>query len=1143
MEVERKTESQAKLILQEAATELSSISDKEFTENETEHLSTLANSASEAIIKLQPDAFLNSPLETDILSGLYQISQSMITEMDLQKLLEIIADKSLEFLKADIVVLYEYSEEKNDVEIPPIMKGRGIKVPDTLKERGERHQDALIFKILKRENAFYAPNAQDDWNIFYKPEEKIGQPKDDFIHREGIVSSVGIPLRVDKKPVGVLFVNYRTFCTFTLKHRIRIETFVNEAALAIRNAKIFAQRDRYITELRVLNEVVQKISSGVTLQKIEIFNLIYEQTGKLMDVSNFYVASYHSKSNTVIFEFAVENGIRQQVGSGNWLPRENGNGLTEYVIRNGNPLLIQENVDEFIDQKGLEKIGIPGKSWLGVPMISKNKILGVIAVQSPYKKNVFDIGNQTFLETIASQAAIAIETAYHIQSDQMKIDELNGLGKITGEIVSKTMDLVSVLTEILKNAVSLSYADAGQILFNDEKEGMIKVALTHNIDEMKDIKFSNTKGTAGEVLRTGKAKWTNDYFKGLNKLSELDKPIFHDLIKGIVEVPLIWQGEFLGVLAVSSKPSSKHIFDEGDVDRLKHFADSASIAMGVARYISFQQTMLDNSPDAIISVNNKGIITKFNKSSERIMGIKQDDVLGKHCAVFYCGGLNEAQRINHLLIENDKKKIPVRNIRTTVRGSNGKEIPILFSGSILRDQFNEKIGSIGLISDLRDIEFLDSEYRVQQIFLTSLEQYPQTTPINSQQYLQQRLTEILQKILYFCNLEYIILFGSTAENEMVLKAIAWEGLPENVTGELPHFNWKKAGLQPERAGEKKESILQQELTLINSWQPDQKWKDIIISGIRGGKSNFFKNISCGMPGRLADNYRATLVFGPFKEENTPAKWEEKADFIRTIAQTVNIYALSWLQTLYLRSINKEAERSQDLTVHRTRMLVQQLLDKFLAIKRGLGEGSPLKDFVADSEKLAVHLSKVVSKALTAHIVEMEPEDFDFQSYPLPAFIGNCAENAKGKAIRKKTRIIIDENIEKLPYAEIDHLMLSIALANLIENALKYSVPGGEIFIFSKMDVDNATIIVQNYGERMPEEARENLVMPGKRWGMSPRARSIPGSGFGLWDASVIVAAHGGHLDFSSLFESKKKAYNVKVWMTIPFKKNSKKLWR
>ena len=74
---------------------------------------------------------------------------------------------------------------------------------------------------------------------------------------------------------------------------------------------------------------------------------------------------------------------------------------------------------------------------------------------------------------------------------------------------------------------------------------------------------------------------------------------------------------------------------------------------------------------------------------------------------------------------------------------------------------------------------------------------------------------------------------------------------------------------------------------------------------------------------------------------------------------------------------------------------------------------------------------------------------------------------------------------------------------------------------------------------MHQQARENFIHPGKTWGMSPRARDIPGTGYGLWDASVIVSAHMGILDFSSEYQGRRQdkvIHDVKTWITLPLRR-------
>jgi PAS domain S-box-containing protein len=1099
-----------------------------------ELLYTLVEFASLAIekTKLMGDA----DLKVETLSTLYKISHSMLSETKLKKLLETITFEALNVLDADIVVLYEYDKKKRDFKIPPIYEGINIKAHQTLKRRGKTHRESILFKLIKQEKPFYAANAVVDWSDFEFPGRENYLRKSSFIDREEIVSSAGIPLRIDKEPVGILFINYRKFQPFTDDHKTRIETFANYAALAIKNARIFAQRDRYTKQLSVLNKIVRKISSDVTLNIDDILNLIYKQTRRLMDVTNFYVAFYEEENNLVRFEFAVEKGVRQKTGEGDWKDRIHGNGLTEYVIQTKKSLLIPARAEDWISKKKLGKFGKEASSWLGAPMILENKVLGAIGIQNHERDNAYDSRDEKVLNTIASQAAMAIGNARLFQESREKNEELNGLYKISQEILSESMKIKPVLNKILRTAVQFSNSDSGQILFHDEETGESRVAFTYQSDILKGITVNPGEGMAGEVISKGMPVFTNDYYSSEFMSKKLDEPKYREIIKGMVQVPLKlkWQDRLLGVLSLISKPGSKRIFKENDIQLLQHFAGPASIALALARNISFQQSLLDNSPDAIIAVDRNGLVTNFNKSSEQIMGYKKEELIGRDVADLYYGGLKEAKRINHILIENESRREPIRNIITSVRGCHEDEIPILLTGSILRDELGESIGSIGLMKDFSEIDELDEEYRAQQYFLTSIEQYSQDTPNNTQLDLKHRLTKILEKTGNFCKFEYIILFASTSEDDTVLKAIAWSGRLSDLEGDMPHFNWRKAKPQP--STNNKDEVLRKETELINSWLPDEEWRKRVVSGIRGNNTDFFEDISCGVPVRLADNYRAVLVFGPYNGERHLL---EMTDFIRNIANKINIHALSWLQALYLRSKNIESERSKELLVHRTRMQLQQIIGKFGAIKKNTDDDSLLRKKAVEGEELISHLAKVINRSLTSPTAEMETGDYDFQAYPLSALIQNCIEDFKEKALENKLNIEIDDRIENLPYAEVDPLMLSVAIGNLVENAIKYSFKETSIKISSQCDARKVLIIVQNLGERMSENARKNLAKPGERHGISARARSIPGTGFGLWDASLIAVAHGGKLDFSSVYTKSvkgKKTSMVKVWLELPLKR-------
>ena len=162
--------------------------------------------------------------------------------------------------------------------------------------------------------------------------------------------------------------------------------------------------ERRVQELRGLQAVGQALSASLDLNAI--LTAVYEQLAVLMPVETFYIALYESKENEITFPLFINKGETKT-----WPTREMGNGLTEYVLRTQQPLLIQRNMADVVTNLGINHIGPVAASWLGVPMIAGNKLIGVIATQSLSHSEVYDEKHQEVLLTIAAQAALAIQNA------------------------------------------------------------------------------------------------------------------------------------------------------------------------------------------------------------------------------------------------------------------------------------------------------------------------------------------------------------------------------------------------------------------------------------------------------------------------------------------------------------------------------------------------------------------------------------------------------------------------------------------------------------------------------------------------------------------------------------------------------------
>ena len=169
-----------------------------------------------------------------------------------------------------------------------------------------------------------------------------------------------------------------------------------------------------IKSLQQLQRIASLTNIGKTISlrytTEELLNAIYNECKRSVDCTLFTIALLDEQTNELSFELDVRDDVR--------LPKERinlGEGLNSWVATHHEPLLIGSVADE-------KRIGVKAvvdtkhtESWLGVPMIARDRLIGVISVES-FKKNAFTNDDMLLLTAIANQAAVAIENA-HLYKD------------------------------------------------------------------------------------------------------------------------------------------------------------------------------------------------------------------------------------------------------------------------------------------------------------------------------------------------------------------------------------------------------------------------------------------------------------------------------------------------------------------------------------------------------------------------------------------------------------------------------------------------------------------------------------------------------------------------------------------------------
>jgi PAS domain S-box-containing protein len=136
----------------------------------------------------------------------------------------------------------------------------------------------------------------------------------------------------------------------------------------------------------------------------ELYKLIHDAIAELMPAENFYIALYDAAVNLLSFPYYADEFDETPT------PQLPGKGLTEYVLRSGLPLLATPEIyQQLVENGDVELIGADSLDWLGVPLKTPARTVGMMAVQTYNPQVRYSQADQDILVFISNQVAMAIE--------------------------------------------------------------------------------------------------------------------------------------------------------------------------------------------------------------------------------------------------------------------------------------------------------------------------------------------------------------------------------------------------------------------------------------------------------------------------------------------------------------------------------------------------------------------------------------------------------------------------------------------------------------------------------------------------------------------------------------------------------------
>jgi GAF domain-containing protein len=332
--------------------------------------------------------------------------------------------------------------------------------------------------------------------------------------------------------------------------------------------------EAHLTSVRAVSQAV-----AASLDLNEVLEAVLEQVGHVFDTTNFYVATYEEESDEWTTNLHLEHGQRQPV-----VRRRITTGLTGYIIRSRQPLLFRslaENI-AFDKAQGMETVGERAKSWMGVPLVADDKVVGVTAIQSYEQEGLYGEEDLALFSTIAAQVAVAIRNARMHQETRRRADEMALLQEIN-RTLGMALSLQEAMEALIKNLRQMIPHDGGEVcLYDADRESFTTmVALGEVVSIASAQTYTLDEGYTGWVGRHRQPLLIEDCTVFTEARPQREEAIAEGSLASYLGVPMLIGDRLVGTLELAS--SKRAAFNQEHLHLLTLVAAQTAAAIERAR--------------------------------------------------------------------------------------------------------------------------------------------------------------------------------------------------------------------------------------------------------------------------------------------------------------------------------------------------------------------------------------------------------------------------------------------------------------------------------------------------------------------------------------------------------------------------------
>jgi signal transduction histidine kinase len=406
--------------------------------------------------------------------------------------------------------------------------------------------------------------------------------------RDGLFAWVGVPLNAGAETIGLISLGSRNSSNiYTQDQYAILQAIADQAAGAIVKARLLNESDQRARQLATLNEVARSLTS--TLEIEPLLNSILESAVGILNCEAGSLLLQDDDTGELVFEVVVGPVAEDLTGK----RLQPGVGLVGKAVSTTAPVIVN-NVETSAEwfQEPDKQTGFMTRGLLVVPMMVKQRVIGVIEVINKKDFTPFDEDDQELLMAFTGQAAIAFENArLYTQTDQKlasRVEELSVLQRVDREL-NTSLDVKRAMQITLDWAMRQSETTAGLIgILQDSRlsimasQGYAAELEPYQDDDIPlDLPALNEAVQGGQVYLTPVERLQN----GSSLLTSAQSQLV---------IPISREADVIGVLLLESAAPNQYT-DETQAFLIR-LSDHASIAISNAQlYTAVQQANIAKS--------------------------------------------------------------------------------------------------------------------------------------------------------------------------------------------------------------------------------------------------------------------------------------------------------------------------------------------------------------------------------------------------------------------------------------------------------------------------------------------------------------------------------------------------------------------